>query len=112
MTCCFFKQKTADEIGTGDWSSDVFFFFKQKTAYEIGTGDWSSDVCSSDLQVGRRVVQQHPDAAARRGMDLEGDKANHSHDVLALTQEIVNALPRALVVADGEIGRASCRERV
>ena len=27
-----------------------FFFFKQKTAYEIGTGDWSSDVCSSDLQ--------------------------------------------------------------
>ena len=22
---------------------------KQKTAYEIGTGDWSSDVCSSDL---------------------------------------------------------------
>ena len=27
----------------------TFFFFKQKTAYEIGTGDWSSDVCSSDL---------------------------------------------------------------
>jgi len=26
-----------------------FFFFTQKTAYEIGTGDWSSDVCSSDL---------------------------------------------------------------
>ena len=29
-----------------------FFFFKQKTAYEIGTGDWSSDVCSSDLTNG------------------------------------------------------------
>ena len=28
----------------------MFFFFKQKTAYEIGTGDWSSDVCSSDLE--------------------------------------------------------------
>ena len=28
------------------------FFFKQKTAYEIGTGDWSSDVCSSDLKAG------------------------------------------------------------
>src|SRR6186997_3513315 len=27
----------------------LFFFFKQKTAYEITTGDWSSDVCSSDL---------------------------------------------------------------
>ena len=30
----------------------IFFFFKQKTAYEIGTGDWSSDVCSSDLPQG------------------------------------------------------------
>ena len=29
---------------------NLFFFFKQKTAYEIGTGDWSSDVCSSDLR--------------------------------------------------------------
>ena len=28
--------------------TSFFFFFKQKTAYEIGTGDWSSDV-SSDL---------------------------------------------------------------
>ena len=27
----------------------LFFFFKQKTAYEILTCDWSSDVCSSDL---------------------------------------------------------------
>ena len=26
-------------------------FFKQKTADVIGTGDWSSDVCSSDLYV-------------------------------------------------------------
>ena len=29
--------------------TELIFFFKQKTAYEIGTGDWSSDVCSSDL---------------------------------------------------------------
>ena len=27
----------------------MIFFFKQKTAYEILTCDWSSDVCSSDL---------------------------------------------------------------
>src|SRR5881398_3947605 len=27
----------------------VFFFFKQNTAYEMLSGDWSSDVCSSDL---------------------------------------------------------------
>ena len=35
--------------GGGGWGG-FFFFFKQKTAYEIGTGDWSSDVCSSDLK--------------------------------------------------------------
>src|SRR5881398_4109442 len=28
-----------------------FFFFKQKTAYEMVSGDWSSDVCSSDLRL-------------------------------------------------------------
>src|SRR3546814_4963472 len=27
----------------------VFFFFKQKTAYDMRSSDWSSDVCSSDL---------------------------------------------------------------
>ena len=28
----------------------LFFFFKQKTAYEMESRDWSSDVCSSDLR--------------------------------------------------------------
>src|SRR3546814_10034655 len=27
----------------------IFLFFKQKTAYEMRSSDWSSDVCSSDL---------------------------------------------------------------
>src|SRR3546814_9559479 len=27
----------------------MFFFFKQRTAYEMRSRDWSSDVCSSDL---------------------------------------------------------------
>ena len=35
-----------------------FFFFKQKTAYEIGTGDWSSDVCSSDLFLGQLLLSK------------------------------------------------------
>eukprot|EP01043_Picozoa_sp_COSAG02_P086723 COSAG02_NODE_24125_length_697_cov_0.964883_2_plen_65_part_01 len=29
-------------------TGSVQLFFKQKTAYEIMSGDWSSDVCSSD----------------------------------------------------------------
>ena len=41
-----------ERLGVRVWEKGgerCFFFFKQKTAYEIGTGDWSSDVCSSDL---------------------------------------------------------------
>src|SRR6187200_3648932 len=37
---------------TNKRSDKYFFFFKQKTAYEIVSGDWSSDVCSSDLLPG------------------------------------------------------------
>src|SRR3546814_2275455 len=32
-----------------DWNVLVFFFVKQKTAYEMRSSDWSSDVCASDL---------------------------------------------------------------
>src|ERR1044071_6590382 len=35
--------------GSSAGSAAALFFFKQKTAYEISTRDWSSDVCSSDL---------------------------------------------------------------
>src|SRR3546814_3000153 len=45
----------------------MFFFFKQKTAYEMRTSDWSSDVCSSDL---RRCVHRgaaFPDTPAYSG---------------------------------------------
>ena len=33
-----------------------FFIYRQKTAYEFGTGDWSSDVCSSDLTLNLLLV--------------------------------------------------------
>src|SRR3546814_3552698 len=83
----------------------LFFFFKQKTAYEMRISDWSSDVCSSDLTLpGKRDRQrllvgiveddQRPQkvAPARE----EGDDRERDQD-------------RAQA---GEIGRASCRERV
>ena len=58
------------EISFGGWGGVwvVVFFFKQKTAYEIGTGDWSSDVCSSDLACAwfpqLRCARRGPSAAA------------------------------------------------
>src|SRR3546814_13243322 len=40
----------------------VFFLFKQKTAYEMRISDWSSDVCSSDLKLRAKLVEeQRPD---------------------------------------------------
>ena len=44
----------------------MFFFFKQKTAYEIGTGDWSSDVCSSGLCRNKNWAKKKRGAAATR----------------------------------------------
>src|SRR3546814_7090326 len=41
----------------------LFFFFKQKTAYEMRSSDWSSDVCSSDLGTGE-ARRDLPDAGA------------------------------------------------
>src|SRR5216110_987550 len=43
----------------------VFFFFKQKTAYEISSRDWSSDVCSSDLEAMERLIGGAVSAGAR-----------------------------------------------
>src|ERR1044071_10417957 len=39
-------------MGQGHLVTPPCFFFKQKTAYEISTRDWSSDVRSSDLTLG------------------------------------------------------------
>src|SRR3546814_21069627 len=47
------------------------FFFKQKTAYEMRSSDWSSDVCSSDL-ISINAVKQLP-APLHVTVLLDGD---------------------------------------
>src|SRR3546814_7403958 len=42
----------------------MMFFFKQKTAYEMRSSDWSSDVCSSDLS---GIAERRRRAARRMG---------------------------------------------
>src|SRR3546814_2898858 len=83
------------------WEWYLFFFFKQKTAYEMRISDWSSDVCSSDL-VRRREGEQLP-VAIELGVPSGGQVAAKARLV-----ERVGTLDRAV----GQIGRASCRERV
>src|SRR3546814_3368342 len=67
-----------------------FFFFKQKTAYEMRISDWSSDVCSSDL----------------RGLSLGFSLSRAARSGACLSNGVQTGPPI------GEIGRASCRERV
>src|SRR3546814_21013397 len=69
------------------------FFFKQKTAYEMRSSDWSSDVCSSDLpdlapRIGRRPVSRHlhallqPDAVEVSPAQMSEMARRAVHDAL------------------------------
>src|SRR3546814_954652 len=75
------------------------FFFKQKTAYEMRISDWSSDVCSSDL---------HLRAVLRASVDHPG--AMYIRLGRGRDPEVYPEVPKSFRI--GQIGRASCRERV
>src|SRR3546814_2773016 len=47
----------------------VLLFFKQKTADELGISDWSSDVCSSDLDLDRGIGPGRRAAVVRAPLD-------------------------------------------
>src|SRR3546814_5727230 len=103
-----------------------FVFFKQKTAYDVRISDWSSDVCSSDLRLTVllhvRLVEQH--YLPVEGFELVLDDHWNFVRGLLLFPHLrfvdaalaVDHLERDLipleVARSGEIGRASCRERV
>src|SRR5207248_4739925 len=90
----------------------VFFFFSSRRRHTRSYGDWSSDVCSSDLGAGggAGISAEHDQHGPAQGVgeytaiqhaqrDVENDAAGHE-------------LRRCADALDGEIGRASCRERV
>src|SRR3546814_3327681 len=90
--------------------------------------DWSSDVCSSDLLLREPDRDREPSLALdeRRGgppADRRLDRVVHVADAdgvasrgLTVDHEVVLRHARGLLHLDvagtGEIGRASCRERV
>src|SRR3546814_7702102 len=106
----------------------LFFFVKQKTAYEMRISDWSSDVCSSDLTglVELGSLQRRIRGAEGDGLGLDLLDAAARTDRL-----VVQADARVFLIGvgplgvdrigeggagagdvGGQIGRASCRERV
>src|SRR5437763_4558825 len=72
-------------------ASDSFFFFSSRRRHTRYIGDWSSDVCSSDLFL-RLVMSPHA----------------------VILYVILPSLAAGIAgyTWGGEIGRASCRERV
>src|SRR3546814_8456911 len=85
-----------------DVTLTVVFLFKQKTAYEMRSSDWSSDVCSSDLagrpcaslQVKRAVIPwriHRPGPACR--IYLVGIWSSHLVDIAQLFLERLIRVP-------------------
>src|SRR3546814_7358286 len=95
----------------------TFFFFKQKTAYEMRISDWSSDVCSSELDQEHRIAKR-----MLRGPHNSNDRLTETIDELmgiffAMPDKVDGDHGRRTFqmieeTFEGEIGRASCRERV
>src|SRR3546814_18973059 len=99
------------------------FFCKQKTAYEMRMSDWSSDVCSSDLKAVRRKIVDavgiervalldprcRPTLAAGEADELDLGWPAEAAGTLLCGRRAIGPL---IGLGTGEIGRASCRERV
>src|SRR5437660_12770774 len=69
------------------------FFFSSRRRHTRWPRDWSSDVCSSDLGGHEQLVAEHEPHRHRREASVRVQDRNDGGHV-------------------GEIGRASCRERV
>src|SRR5690606_40201157 len=92
-----------------------FFFFSSRRRHTRFSRDWSSDVCSSDL----RQFRRHP--AGRHAVVLvaaeEGAESVEAALEAGAHDYVLKPLDRRhfgirLAIAEGQIGRASCRERV
>src|SRR3546814_8568419 len=94
-------------------------FFKQKTAFEMRISDWISDVCSSDLRDPADVKlisisKTHPADAIlpliHAGQRVFGE--NRVQEAQAKWPELKAVYADVELHLVGQIGRASCRERV
>src|SRR3546814_10749355 len=85
-----------------NYYKSYFFFFKHKTAYELRISDCSSYVCSSDL-----MLYMH---SFRHENPLRVDIVQ---DLRAINTRAAFAKRTGMIVlGGGQIGRATCRERV
>src|SRR3546814_6804638 len=96
----------------------VFCLFKQKTAYELRISDWSLDVCSSDLDLGDRVLPRRSDQDTDEFRENSYRDRDHEDDEEEERQPEGIGHPRLIAInaqsqsTPVEIGRASYRESV
>src|SRR3546814_10553565 len=102
----------------------IFFFFKQKTAYELRSSDWSSDVCSSDLRQSVANVDRGKGLEEAGGVLGAGGGAlefvepvdllmrARRHEGLAENLAVDRGILAPAMGDERAIGRASCREGV
>src|SRR3546814_19009451 len=88
-----------------------FFFFKQKTAYEMRISDWSSDVCSSDLDLNRRLreIEAAPSTSAGVGLFFGGRPVVGSYGIQAefgakAVAEFQTLVSNTFAAAEGTLG--------
>src|SRR2546430_6416022 len=106
LCCCCFVQFF---LMTSLRYMYFFFFFSSRRRHTRFDCDWSSDVCSSDLELALLGGDGRPVAFVRRDVSDVDDpiRTRARRRQLELACRGL-ALPRMA----GEIGRASCRERV
>src|SRR5688500_20329688 len=85
----------------------MYFFFSSRRRHTRLQGDWSSDVCSSDLQ----PVAKGP-ASVRVLWASRNNPVPVPIPASVLSHSPGEELARSQSAHNGEIGRASCRERV
>src|SRR5205085_7756845 len=92
------------------------FFFSSRRRHTRFDCDWSSDVCSSDL-----LLEVRLDHVALIRIELNQKPLVHPIDVGIDVSTLVEPAPivrgcadlfRGELLQEGQIGRASCRERV
>src|SRR5690606_40034094 len=84
-----------------------FFFFSSRRRHTRFSRDWSSDVCSSDLLRMQGMLLRVLETG-------EVQKVGADRVTTRVDVRVIGATHRdlAALVANGKIGRASCRERV
>src|SRR5437762_5025730 len=106
-----FGAKVGEMINANGCALRGFFFFSSRRRHTRYIGDWSSDVCSSDLTSGRPRGDPIRLTSWPR-IDFHWLSATADGKRLVFLEATSQAQIYIAELAAGEIGRASCRERV